>query len=321
MSQENLADIVKASLLEVGSTHDAPEGKSEERWRDVFSGLWGSLDLRSLSDELLSGSLHSRTVGGLTFSRIEFGNQMFERTEADLKRVDEPFYSLTFPDGGQAVCEIGDKVVRLSPQRTYLLNNDMAAKLWIEKDYATFNVKIPTRALEHRLGRRADILEKAIVHPDAIYHMMRRMIVELLANVDLLDEQAARFMSNQMLDTVAFFLTSGGQASNDSLALQSTRASVLAYLDAHYGDAGLTPRKIAAACGISRSYLYKVFSDGEPVMERLRRRRLEAARGMIVANTGRLSMTQIAMACGFTSSSEFSRLFKNAFGTAPSRYG
>ena len=103
------------------------------------------------------------------------------------------------------------------------------------------------------------------------------------------------------------------------LAIQSIRARVVAFLDAHYRDMSLTPEKIAAGCGISRSYLYKAFSDGETVMERLKRRRLSAARGMIENNAANRSLTQIAYACGFSSSSEFSKQFKSSFGISPSK--
>lgn len=310
----------KADLLPlIGRTMDVGAQLSDDHWRSVFGELWGSIDLKAVKDGQISGSLHSRKVGNLTFSRIEFGNQKFERTHAHLKDEPEPFYSLTFPESGAAECQIGDTYARLAPEKAYLLNNGLAAKLKIDEKYSTFNVKIPLSDLEHRLGRKTDILSRAIVQPDAIYHMMNRLIVELLENVDVLDERAGNFMASQMLDTVAFFLMSGGTTSEDSIAVQAIRARVIAYLDARFRDTSLTPQKIAAACGISRSYLYRVFAKDEPVMERLRRRRLEAARGMIENNPANQSLTQIAMSCGISSSAEFSRQFKTEFGVSPSK--
>ena len=98
------------------------------------------------------------------------------------------------------------------------------------------------------------------------------------------------------------------------------RARVLAFLEANFHDVSLDPQTIAQACGISRSYLYKVFAEGPSVMEHLRRRRLEAARGLIELRRKDLPITSVAMACGFSSSSEFSRLFKKEFGIKPSHY-
>jgi AraC-like DNA-binding protein len=78
----------------------------------------------------------------------------------------------------------------------------------------------------------------------------------------------------------------------------------------------LTPMGIARQCGVSRSYLYQLFSDGPPIMERVRRRRLRAAREMIERGGG-MSITDIAMNCGFSSSSELSRQFRAEYGVAP----
>lgn len=117
---------------------------------------------------LISGSLHSQEIGDLTFSRIEFGNQQFERSQNSLKHLEAPFYSLTCPESGEAFCQIGDANTRLVPQNAYLLNNGVAAKLRVEQDYSTFNVKITVAALEHRLGRKASILSTAIVQPDQL---------------------------------------------------------------------------------------------------------------------------------------------------------
>ncbi|WP_417673267.1 AraC family transcriptional regulator [Roseibium sp.] len=303
----------------VGRTDAVSDRHRADHWRTVFGQLWGAVNLRAIREGEVTGSLYSRKVGALTFSRIAFGNQQFERARPSRGNDVEPFYSLSFPETGSADIQIADASAHLVPQNAYLLNNGLAAKLKVAEEYSTFNIKIPLSALEHRVGRKTDILSREIVQPDAIFHMMQRLIVELLKNADSLDERSVEFMTNQMLDTVAFFLVSGGASSEDSLAIQSIRARVVAFLDAHYRDMSLTPEKIAAGCGISRSYLYKAFSDGETVMERLKRRRLSAARGMIENNAANRSLTQIAYACGFSSSSEFSKQFKSTFGVPPSK--
>lgn len=310
---------IGASLPFVGSSTGAQTGRGKDEWQAIFSGVWGELDVKPFADGEITGSLSSQRVGDLTFNRVEFGNQQFEKANRG-NSGEAPFFSLSFPEGGAALCKIGDVETRLVPQNTYLINNGLSAKLRVENNYSTFNVQIPTEGLENRLGRQAKILSRPIVQPDAIFHMLQCLIVELLETVQDDDETAKSFLTNQMLDTVAFFLSSGGMMSEDGLAIQSVRAKVLAYIDARFRDHDLTPQAIAAACGVSRSYLYKVFSEGPSVMERVRFRRLEAARSLIEQRSPTLSMTDIALKSGFTSSSEFSRLFKNEFGVAPSRF-
>jgi AraC-like DNA-binding protein len=301
----------------VGGTSEVDGTLSDDHWREVFGRLWGNLNLMPVREGNIFGSLHSRSIEELRFNRIEFGNQKFER----LKQVnsEEPFYSLTFPQAGSARCQIGGQSTKLLPGNAYLLNNGLAAKLLVEEQYSTYNVLIPISALEYRLGRRTDILSREIIQTDSIYHVLLQMMSELMTNYGKLDDISARFLTNQMLDLVAFFLNVGEGISDDTLSVQATRARVVAYLKSNFQNADLSPGLIAAKCGISRSYLYKLFRDGPSVMEQVRHLRLEAAKAKVELHDKRFSMTEIAMTCGFSSSTEFSRLFKKKFGVAPSK--
>lgn len=303
----------------VGTTTDLSPGDSMEHWRHVFGGIWGPVDLTEIGNGKLSGSLHSQQVGPLTFNQIEFGHQVFKCVKGNNAQRDEPFFSLTFPESGSAKCYVGEQTMRLVPKQAYLINVDLSARLEVNKSYSTFNIQIPVSALEYRLGRRVGILPRSVLQPDTIYHHMQHLISELTTKSSHMGEDTLGFLSNQMLDTVAFFLTAGNSESEESLAVQCVRARVLAYLDERYHNEFLTPVLIANNCGISRSYLYKIFANGPSVMEHLRHRRLEAAREMLERGLVKHSMTSVAMTCGFSSSSEFSRLFKKHFGISPSQ--
>jgi AraC-like DNA-binding protein len=303
----------------VGSTFDVGGGDSLEYWRCIFGGVWGPVELTEIGGGKISGSLRSRHVGELTFNQIAFGNQLFECLKGDSKYRDEPFYSLIFPHRGSADCFVGNSHMHLVPNNAYLINVDDSAKLRVENEYNTFNIQIPVSALEHRLGRRIDIALRDIIQTDPIYHLTQVLIHELIGNNGQLEDSTASFLSSQMLDTIAFFLAGGSDnSSQDTIAIKAIRSRVLAFLDDNFHDAALNPQTIASCCGISRSYLYKVFSDGLSVMEHLKRRRLLAARKMIELRYERMTLTRIAMACGFSSSSEFSRLYKKEFGIKPS---
>lgn len=304
----------------VGTTQDLNNTDSLEYWRSIFGGIWGPVKLTEIGGEKISGSLCSQDVGTLTFNRITFGNQLFECTEGGGSPTarDEPFYSLTFPQSGAADCFVGETQMRLRPNRAYLINVDQSAKLRVEQQYSTCNIQIPLSRLEHRLGRHVNILPRNIMQSDPIYHLTKHLISELMVDSETLDCRTRGFLTKQLLDTVAFFLTTGSEISEESVAVQSVYARVIAFLDANFHDNLLNPVTIARSCGISRSYLYKVFSQGPSVMELLKCRRLEAAREMIEFRKDKLTMTKVAMSCGFTSSSEFSRLFKLKFGIKPS---
>jgi AraC-like DNA-binding protein len=110
----------------------------------------------------------------------------------------------------------------------------------------------------------------------------------------------------------------------DRLALPTPQPlrEVKRYIDAHLGDPGLSPERIAAAHYMSRRRLYTLF-EGEStgVREWIRERRLERCRRDLrdPALAGETVMS-IATRWGFVDASHFSHSFRDAYGIAPSAY-
>ena len=78
---------------------------------------------------------------------------------------------------------------------------------------------------------------------------------------------------------------------------------------------------VARAARLSPFHFHRVFQVlmGETLAEFVKRLRLERALVMM-AHAPRSSLTAIALKCGFSSSSDFSRCFKQRYGTAPSAF-
>lgn len=91
----------------------------------------------------------------------------------------------------------------------------------------------------------------------------------------------------------------------------------LKYIDAHLGDEIHLARLAEAAC-FSPFHFHRLFTAmvGEPPAEYVRRLRLEKAAVRLV-NDPSLPVTEIALACGFSTSALFCRLFKARFGLTP----
>jgi AraC family transcriptional regulator len=78
---------------------------------------------------------------------------------------------------------------------------------------------------------------------------------------------------------------------------------------------------VARAARLSPFHFHRVFQAmvGETLAEFVKRLRLERALVMM-AHAPRSSLTTIALKCGFSSSSDFSRCFRQRYGTAPSAF-
>ena len=86
-------------------------------------------------------------------------------------------------------------------------------------------------------------------------------------------------------------------------------------------DQPLQLDSVADEAGFSPFHFHRVFRSlvGETLNEFIKRLRLERALGMM-SHAGKRSLTDIAFACGFGSSSDFSRAFKKRYGVPPSAF-
>lgn len=94
----------------------------------------------------------------------------------------------------------------------------------------------------------------------------------------------------------------------------------LEFIDAHLGDDIPLARLAEAAC-FSPYHFHRLFTAmvGEPPAEYVRRLRLEKAAVRLV-NEPAAPVTDIALACGFSTPSLFSRLFRARFGSSPTEW-
>ena len=93
----------------------------------------------------------------------------------------------------------------------------------------------------------------------------------------------------------------------------------LAYIEANYFNE-LTVEALASTVGLSRSQLYRVFKStlGTSPQNHILQYRLSKAK-FLVCNTS-LSVAEIALSCGFTDQSYFTRCFRTRFGSSPLIY-
>ncbi|MDX8350856.1 AraC family transcriptional regulator [Cognatiyoonia sp. IB215182] len=123
---------------------------------------------------------------------------------------------------------------------------------------------------------------------------------------------------------LAIAMTARALSADSSMPSVPTRgterriARAIDYIEAHLGE-DLSVAAIASAAAMSPSWLQTAFkaNTGQPVFAYVRERRLERAR--ILLADRRLSLSQIAFECGFSSHSHMTRLFTKGYGCSPSQ--
>jgi len=100
----------------------------------------------------------------------------------------------------------------------------------------------------------------------------------------------------------------------------SVVALLLSHIAAHYGDATLGNDRLAAEVGISEVYMRQLFRRelGVSPKQYIQGLRIQKAKQLL--EEGDLSVTDIALSCGFSGIYPFYRAFKGATGEIPTEY-
>jgi AraC family transcriptional regulator len=114
--------------------------------------------------------------------------------------------------------------------------------------------------------------------------------------------------------------TRGKARASTSLAYVERVNRAIDHVVSHLAEP-LSLKAVSRAALLSPFHFHRVFQAlvGETLADFVKRLRLE--RALFMMSHGRKqSLTQIALACGFSSSSDFSRCFKQRYGVPPSRF-
>ena len=148
------------------------------------------------------------------------------------------------------------------------------------------------------------------------------------AAIDLILRQIARDHGNDLAEKVADQLIHTSIRSDEDyqrlsiptrLGVRNPRlATVVARMQANLEDP-LSPARLAAEAGMSPRQLERLFSRylGQTPKRYYMEIRLERARNLLMQTE--MSVIEIALACGFSSTAHFSKCYRAAFGTTPYR--
>ena len=92
------------------------------------------------------------------------------------------------------------------------------------------------------------------------------------------------------------------------------------YIQNNFHHHGFNVNSLADAIGIERSYLFRLFKEGEgvSVIDYIINARLDAAREML--DSGITQVKVVATSCGYENPLYFSNAFKKRFGVSPKHY-
>ena len=268
-------------------------------------------------------TMHLFELGIGRVFNVEASGNTLRRTARMARAVNDCSIALAIPVSSHNRLGRADGQRLLRPGDLFLV--DLAAPY--EYGWSGFGNSYAFQVDVDQLGVPRDAIRRAAahLHESPLYGLVRDHVLRVTSQA----EQLAAGPGSAELGAAtvelmrALVLSTGGddrdrrEASHVTLAAQIQR-----YVTDHLRDADLSPRRIAGAVGISERKLYSVYEAlGVSLEQSILHHRLEAVRRDLAAPSRRhQTVTETALAWGFTNPSHFSKKFRQAYGLTPTEW-
>lgn len=317
MSKNNNRHEVNLNEEILVSTDMIEDDLKIDFWREVTRPFYDTTPLIGSKIPRLEGTIRSRQVAGLQLGSVTFNAQRYNRDRRIIAWSGLDQYLIALVAAGMSGDFAGTSITARPGDicvldLTQILQSEVAAG-------GMFSVLIPRRALAKATSHANlhGLILKAHLPMTKLLTTYLRGLSDLEGH--LTDQEAAAVQ--EALVTILGAALRGEQL-DDTADLRplsaALRQRVLDFIDNNINNNELSSDFILRRFNVSRSHLYRAFSEDGGISSVIWDRRLDAAFIELTrTDVAARSITEIAFAHGFTNATHFLRRFRTRFGVTP----
>lgn len=282
-----------------------------------------------LSSNSIDAVICQATLQHMSISYVRYGVGM----KIGIDYLDS--FLIEIPLTGSSETVIGSKIFRTKPGLATIVNPDRAFQTKLSGDCSKILVKIDKRALEQHLsvilGRRIDKYLEFKVNMDfnepngsQWWRTLNFVIDELDNSQSLLNKLPATLLQYEQILLWNLLHTQPNNytdmiMNNNDVAIPYQISIVEEYIENHYSKI-ITLYDLVKVSKVSTRTLHETFKRYRNIspMKLLKLKRLQCANELLNDPGSSLTVTDIAMVCGFNKLSNFTQDYKQRFGETPS---
>lgn len=282
-------------------------------WRSRFKPL--------CDNEYFSVSVTCQEVGELKILKSLVSPHHLQR---EVENETTAPFAIVFKTTGKVVYRLGQLESSLENGDLIFIDTARSYELIFPEKALLTALVIPRETLKRRLPSADLMAGKVLPSRSGSSHIIANLMSSVFAYGAKSSDLSDDFLSTTLVEAcqsayASAFSTSSRHSTKSHAFLLN---NILRYIDENLTNSELTPASIAATFKISERQLYALMKEMSLTPARyIWSKRFELSKQMLLAgfSQGR-SITDIAYACGFSSSSHFSREFRSRFGMAPRDY-
>lgn len=284
-------------------------------WRSSVCNQFVPLAVVPVVNEL-RGRVAGWTLAETRLRRIRATQHRFERRTADIRSGDPEVLHVLSLDLGHCRMEQDGRVAALNPGDIVLYDSSRPFRVETSGDFQFTVGLLPKRLLP--LPEKVLVTQTARVtsSSDGVGAALGALLSSLAtgrASDSDPTQQAA--LQHALVSLYIAFMSDGDlNGSPPSVHLGLAKSFIVR----HLGDSRISPADVAAACGVSLSYLHRLFAnDGTTVAGYLREQRLQGAHRDLTTSLVDERISAVGSRWGIPDPAHFSRTFKSRFGMTP----
>jgi AraC-like DNA-binding protein len=267
------------------------------------------------------GRIRSSTADEVQVSEISASPHVVERTPELIARGERRYYKLSLILAGTCMLVQDDRQAVLRPGDVAVYDTHRPYSLVFEEDFRTLVVMFPQRLIDLPAELVGRLTAVRMSGKEGVGNVVVPFLAQLGSNLEQLGGPAGARLAHSAVDLLSTMVaTELDLAHAGADPHHELMRRIRAHIDANLHSPELNPARIAAEHFISTRHLHGLFQEqGTTVAGWIRTRRLEHCRRDLLdpVHAGR-PVAAIASRWGFVDAAHFSRVFKTAFGRAPS---
>jgi len=306
------------------STINLPERDKMPMWCEAFSRNVLKVDVAPLDATSFHAELAMLALPGLGISWGQNSGQRAERTRRLVADGDDDLCLMMAIEGSAVVKQVGREAL-LCSEGAVMVSGAETGLADCTDGFTHLTLKLPRRELASRVVDIDRAIVQSLGANTEALELLRAYVLMLRQDLTPVTPELRQLAVTHVYDLVAL----GIGATREAAELAQTRGvraarvrEILSQIKSGFAEPSFSPGTVAANLRLSPRYLQDLLQDtGESFTERVLEMRLQKARRMLVLPVNdRLTVSDIAYACGFNEVSYFNRRFRRRFGAPPSHF-
>jgi AraC-like DNA-binding protein len=303
------------------STNDVPEKDRQTYWREVFGHAIAKVDIEPLVDTPFHASVALTSLPDCHLIRGNSSPVEYVRTRALMADGNDDVFLTAVLDGAGSLRQRGREVALAQGEATLGTAGDIGRASGMSR---YFSIRMPLHLVKSMAPAVEDRIARRIERDNPALRLLTSYVeTEVWRQGEVAGTpELGQTLANHVLDLVA--LTIGASTDAAALAAQggaaaARRALLRSEIDKSFLDPDFSLPTLARQVGVSTRYVQRLLEGmNSSFVKELTDRRLKRAFDLLRSPCSRhLSITDVALDCGFATMAHFHRLFRRRYGATP----